>query len=396
MVFRRNGIAILVLDFFALSLFLIPLLISRISKRGRAADPRRILIIELWGIGDLVMMSAILKPLKDRYPYSEITLLSKTHGKELFGESGYIREFIEIDLPWTRFTKKYHWWSWDWKWLLATIRRLRKQKFDLIIDARGDIRNNLLSFLIGGRRRIGYDWFGGGFFLTEALSRSYKGKHRVEAWANILFSLRLTTEHYLPYLTVSERQNRFAENFLKEHGIKDEDLVIGIHPGAAIKNRCWPMERFAYAGEQIRDTYNARVIVFIEPGGYGDSFPMKGNFIKAKVTLYELVALIKNIDILLCNDSGAMHIATAVATPLIAIFGPGDVQRVGPFNNSEALVIQKDFTCRPCFDNCKYDKALCLDAINTEEVITAFERIVKNRLKQVHMLKPNLIGKVER
>ena len=169
---------------------------------------------------------------------------------------------------------------------------------------------------------------------------------------------------------------------MSEHAPQGKHLVIGIHPGAGVKTRCWPIDRFAKLGEHLKDAYNARVIVFIEPEGYGEDFPMQREFIKAKVSLQEMVALIKKIDILLCNDSGAMHIAIVVDTPVVAIFGPGDVKRIGPYKDTVVSIIRKDFACCPCFDNCKYDRALCLDAIQTEDVMEIFDTIVKNQLRQ--------------
>lgn len=379
---KRNKTLLSCIECGVLFIFLIPLMVSKIFSNRGQPYPKKILIIELWGIGDLIMMGTILKPLKNNYPHAEISLLSKTYGDTLFRDAGQISKFIEFYFPWTHFKSKYKFWKWDWIAFARMIRKLRQEKFDLILDARGDIRNNLLSFLIGGRRRIGYDWTGGGYFLTDVLSRGYKNNHRIEAWMNILNYLHITKEDCHPHLFITERQSGFADNFFKEHHVSDRDLVVGIHPGAAIKNRCWPMERFAQVGEQIRARYNARVIVFIEPGGYGENFPMEGELVKARTSLEEFVVLIKKIDILLCNDSGAMHIATAVDTPVLALFGPGDVHRIGPYKNAKASVIRKDFTCCPCFDDCKYIRAMCLDAIETEEVMKAFDAMIRNKLKQ--------------
>ncbi len=270
--------------------------------------------------------------------------------------------------------------------MFRTIGRVRARNFDLILDARGDIRNNVLSFFIGGKRRIGYDWMGGGFFLTDVLCKSYKSKHRVDAWVNILDHLGAKVEKPRPYLYVPEEYLRWADSFLSEHAPQGKHLVIGIHPGAGVKTRCWPIDRFAKLGEYVMDAYNARIIVFIEPEGYGEDFPMQREFLRAKVSLQEMIALIKKIDILLCNDSGAMHIATVVNTPVVALFGPGDVKRIEPYKNTEASIIRKDFACCPCFDNCKYNRVMCLDAIQTEEVMKTFDAMVENQLKQRDIL----------
>ena len=112
---------------------------------------RRILVMELWGIGDVVMMSAVLAPLRKAYPQAEICVLCQDHGREVLGQNKEISRFHCFKFPWTVFHGKYFFWTWDWRGLWRTLRALRQEKFDLILDARGDPRNDLLSFMTGAR-----------------------------------------------------------------------------------------------------------------------------------------------------------------------------------------------------------------------------------------------------
>jgi len=245
------------------------------------------------------------------------------------------------------------------------------------LDARGDIRNNLLSFLIGAKKRLGYQGTGGGYFLTHNLGNAHQNMHRVDAWLNLLESLGIGVYKCAPYLTLKENEEAFAENFLKASGISKGDLLVGIHPGARIKTRCWPLERFAKVAEYARDTCKAKIIVFLEPDGYGEDIPIRGENFKARLTLRELVALIKRLDLLVCNDGGAMHIATAVSTPVVAIFGPTDSLRFGPYGGSNTVIIEENISCRPCFDYCKFNKALCLERIGLNSVESAVYKAVE-------------------
>lgn len=368
MIRRDSKVCIVFLDLFVCVLFLVPLALAAIFNRKKSLYPRKILIMELWGIGDLVMMSAILKPLKENYPKARITVLSKEVSKTLFKDDSRVDEFINFYFPWTRFRKKYALWSWDWPGLFRIIARLRKEKFDLVLDARGDIRNNLLSFLSGGKIRLGYGWRGGGFFLTDNLRDAGKNLHRIDAWVNLLKYLRIGADNCEPYLSVNKEEEAFADDFLEANGISRKDLLVGIHPGAGIKTRCWPLERFARTAEYARDICKSRVIIFLEPEGYGAEIPIEGESLKVKLNLRQLTGLIKRLDLLICNDGGVMHIATAVNTAVVAIFGPGSPSWFGPYGAKSTMILENDIPCRPCFDYCKHNKAICLDRITVNRV----------------------------
>lgn len=378
MIIKKNRFLILLLDLLIFILFS-PILIFNSKKRKELSGFHNIIIIELWGIGDLVMMSPVLKSLKSGFPQARITLLSKNFGKDLFGGCGYIDRFVEFDFPWTRFRGKYRLWDWDWKSLIRLIKKLRKEKFDLVFDARGDTRNNLLSSLICSKKRIGYGWRGGGYFLTDIGSSGFEFQHRTMAWINLLFHLGIREISDKPFIFIANKAADAATDFLKNFGIKNGELVIGIHPGAGVKTRCWPIDRFARVADYIRENYPSKIFVFIEPDGYGDDIPIKGESFKVKMPLKELVALISKLDLLICNDSGIMHIASAVDTKTIAIFGPGDIIKIGPNGGKCRVVMKQDVPCRPCFDNCKFDKPFCLNSIKVDDVIKVVDMTIKKQ-----------------
>jgi len=338
----------------------------------------KILIIEIWNLGDLIMMSTIIKPLKQNFPNSRITLLGKSIAIQLFEKNVCIDEYKVFNFPWTAHKNKYRFWSWNWKELIRVINELRKQEFDLALDARGDFRNNLLSFLIGAKRRIGYNWTGGGYFLTDVAQFDYNNGHRIDAWLNLLNYLGIKVESPKPYLSVAKDEEEWAGSFLREKGIGEGDLVIGIHPGARIKTRCWPLDRFAEVADYIKDNYKSKIIVFIEPDDYGQDIPIKKEHLKVKVSLRQLIALIKKLNLLICNDSGVMHIACALGIPLVAIFGPGDIKRIGPYGDKYTVVIKEQMECRPCFDYCKYKEPFCITKISVEEVLKEVDNKIKS------------------
>jgi heptosyltransferase I len=357
-----------------------PSKIVAFRKSKKQVEYKKILIFELWGIGDLIIMSSVIRHFKKRYPTTEISLLSKSIARDVFKNSDLFDEIIEIDFPWTRFKGKYRFWTWDWKDLSTIIMKTRGKKFDLSIDARGDLRNNLLSFLIGAKKRIGYDWSGGGYFLTDVVKCNYTSLHRADAWANLLTYIGVKDTDTRPVIVVNKEEGVWADEFLKKKGIDTQKPIIGIHPGARIKTRCWPLERFSKVANYLKQT-NSQVIVFIDPDGYGEDIILPEGCLKVRVNLREFTALVKELDFLVCNDGGAMHIATAVCTPVVAVFGPTDPARFGPYGGGNIVVLKENVPCRPCFDYCRYKEPYCLTDITAEQVIKQVDSITNKARK---------------
>ena len=242
---RDNKVLIAALNGVTFLVFSIPLFVERLKRPSKTAEVKRILVVELWGIGDLVLMSGVLPSLRELFPQAEIDLLAKPVASELFTGATSFNQVIGFHFPWTSFRGKYHGWRWDWWGLGRVLLSLRRKRYDLVIDARGDIRNNLLAFLSGGRRRLGYDWTGGGFFLTTRGARATRSEHRAKAWAELLQMVGGQEEFCQPQLAVSGEEKIWASEYLRQHGISPDDFIVGIHPGAGQKIRCWPLEHFA-------------------------------------------------------------------------------------------------------------------------------------------------------
>lgn len=337
-------------------------------KSKNIKNSNKILVFELWGIGDVVLSTGLLQVLRKAFLNSEITLLAKEHAKSILFTNGSVDKFIVYDFPWTKFKRKYHLWRWDWLGLIRLVKRLRAEKFDLILDARGDIRNNFLSFLIGAKRRIGYDWTGGGYFLTDIVKCKQKNLHRVDAWANLIKHLGLKDINVNPVIMISEEEKRWVDEFFQSEEIDKEKLIIGIHPGARIKTRRWPLDRFGKVADYVIDTYKAKVIVFIDPEGTGDDISIKGKYMSMKLSLRQLIAVLPKLGLFICNDGGPMHLAAAAGVPIVSIFGPTEPKWFGPYGQKDAVVIKKNFSCRPCFDRCSLRKPACLESIDFEQV----------------------------
>ena len=303
-------------------------------RRGGPAPPiERVLVIEPWNIGDVVLATPLLIELRERFPAARITLLARGYARDLLEGSGLVDEVIVADLPWTAPEKKYRITPAVAMRMRSLIRELRKRRFDVTIDSRMDIRSNLLAAASGASRRIGYDIGGGGWLLTDTLPSDRDDSHKVDDWLALVRCLSVSeaivpAERIRPRLVVSEAERKNAGNELAA-AAGDARPTIGYHPGGSHPGKRWPREQFRELMTQLRNSIDGRNLVFLGPDEKNIQDWPAGVAVM-RPSLRSLMAQISCCDVLICNDSGPMHIADALGVPVVAIFEMGNPQWFGP------------------------------------------------------------------
>jgi heptosyltransferase-2 len=330
---------------------------------------RRILVVEIWGIGDAVLATAALVALRRALPNAHLTVLVKPHAAALFDSGELVDEVIAYDFPWTSVTRKYLLARYDLRSIWLMLRRLRAGKYDLSIDARMDPRSNLLTLLAGVRRRIGYAHAAGSWLLTDRVPVRDPDEHRVDDWLQLVRAAGIPAEGQ-PTLGVSGAEKHWAKAWLAARGLDAARRLIGIHPGASNPVRRWDLARFGAVADAFSEHHDAQIIVFADDTGYGEQIPMVHDHAVARVSIRELMALVSHCDLLVCNESGPMHIAGALGTPVLAIFTSMLPAWFGPRAERDRVVIQSNFPCRPCFDRCKFAEPYCNTNISVAAVLS--------------------------
>jgi ADP-heptose:LPS heptosyltransferase len=345
---RNKTLALKAID--AVGPALVPLLERLWPPRADSSEAaRRILVIEPWLIGDVVLATPVLQALRERYPDAHISLLAKAHAEELLRNSGLVDDVIIADLPWTATAGKYRPSRYDRGEIAGLVSRLRAARFDLTIDCRMDIRSNLVTFATGAPRRIGYAFGGGSYLLTDAVVASPNDHHKVRDWLALLRPLdggNGTTDvteslarRFKPRLNVTDEERTQAAARLSSLGFLEDDMILGIHPGASQPRRRWPLEDFAWVAEALAGRYSSKTLVFLDPDGYGEAMRLRGvRFLRT--SLREMMAAMTQCDLLLCNDSGPMHVADALGVPLVGIFTTGNPAWHRPFGDDQITVGQ--------------------------------------------------------
>ena len=245
---------------------------------------------------------------------------------------------------------------------------LRERRFTLTIDLQRKFRTELLMYLSGAVERVGK-----GRLCTVRVSEQ-GNKHATVHYFDLLHAAGIPAEDQRLELFLSESERLDAAQRFDTAGTNDGQLKVGFFPGAGWKLREWMPERFAAIGDRLVQRFNADVLIF---GGQQETelvqsvvnlmnapaIPFAGN-----LQIRQLAACIEKCDLFLTNDTGPMHIAAAVGTPTVSLFGPGNHIRFQPLGELHQI-IRHDVPCSPCkqfTDKCKDN--ICMKGIGVDEV----------------------------
>jgi heptosyltransferase-2 len=353
-----------------------PLLRAAFAPTGHTnGAPRKILVSELWHIGDVVIAMPFLAALRQRFPHAEITLLAKAHATETLANTGLVDRFITFALPWTFIDEDRRTWR-SWLGLPALVRRLRSERFDLAFDCSRDGRNHLLLYLSGAARRVGFGFGGGEFLLTDPVPAGSLDLHRTEDWLRLLTPFVAGSAAPVasePRLVISDKEREWLDRFLSTHRVRSGDFVVGVHPGGSSRLKRWSVESFEAMARVASDEFDARILWIVDPAGTAADASLPEGSIRAKPTLRQLIALLSRCNLLICNDGGPMHLAAALGVPTFAVYSWGKPEWWRPpFQAVRHSWIQRlDIECRPCAGHCVFAEPICLTGLSVDNAIDA-------------------------
>ncbi|MEO6306500.1 MAG: lipopolysaccharide heptosyltransferase II [Nitrospiraceae bacterium] len=337
---------------------------------------KRILVRGPNWLGDAVMCEPALRGLRRLFPDAQIALLVKPAVADLFVGHPALTRVLTYD------SKGRHA-GLTGKWALAG--QLRRQGFDLAILFQNAFEAAFLTFLAGVPRRYGYATDGRSLLLSDsvAVPDRHMLVHQVRYYWDLLKPLGLTGDPSAPELVVfPEEEQAMAGRFAKG-GLTASDVVVGINPGSTYGGaKRWLPERFAEVTERlsrtIRESPGKQVSVVIF-GAAGEErlgqdiaarLSSRSLVLSGATTIRELMVALKRCAMLLTNDTGPMHIASAFQVPVVAIFGPTDWRTTSPFGNAHAIV-REPVDCAPCLlRECPIDHR-CMTRVTVDQVYEA-------------------------
>lgn len=338
-----------------------------------------ILIVKLSAIGDVIHTLPSLAALRKLYPDAHITWVVEE------AAAGLLKNHPLLDAVLISRRKK---WLNDFKRggirralreMRLFIRELRTRRYDLVIDFHGLLKSSVIVLLSGGKRKLGYDSLQelSGLFYNEKITEDMK-KHAVDRYLD--FPRYLGADVSRPEFPLPADSTAAAkiQTILEKHHLEDKDF-IAINPVAFWETKLWDNGKFAHLADSIKTELNSNVAF---TGSEKEPLEKIISLMKTKAvnlggetSLAELAQFYKKARLVITTDSGPMHLAAAVGTEVVALFGPTDPQRTGPYGEGHTI-IRADLPCSPCFlKNCQTKK--CMQDILPGQVLA----VIKERLK---------------
>ncbi|MGH7219968.1 MAG: lipopolysaccharide heptosyltransferase II, partial [Nitrospiraceae bacterium] len=337
---------------------------------------KRILVRGPNWLGDAVMCEPALRGLRRLFPDAQIALMVKPAVADLFAGHPALTRVLIYD------TEGRHA-GLSSKWVLA--RQLRRQGFDLAVLFQNAFEAAFLTFLAGVPRRYGYATDGRSLLLSDPVAAPDRRTlvHQVRYYWELLKPLGLTGDPSAPELVVFPEEEQAMEGRFAEGGLTATDVVVGINPGSTYGGaKRWLPERFAEVTERLCRTIResreqqASVVIF---GAKGEEqlgreiaarLSSRSLILSGTTTIRELMAAVKRCAMLLTNDTGPMHIASAFQVPVVAIFGPTDWRTTSPFG-SASTIVRQPVDCSPCLlRECPIDHR-CMTRVTVDQVYDA-------------------------
>ena len=322
----------------------------------------------------MVLLTPALRALKIAYPQSHLSLLIRPLVADLMITHPYVDEII-IDSKRRGLNCLPSFWK--------SVSEIRRSGFDLAVVLHPtSFRNALIPFLAGIPERIGSNVSGRGILLTKTCS-DRTDLHEVHRYLRVLELIDIHESNTRLEFWNTDADRQAARQILTKHSISPKENLIGVNLGTTWLTKRWSLENFAEVITQVQKRFDARILLTGSSAEIPLGEALAGitkvetiNLI-GKTTLMQLGALIERCDLYLTCDSGPMHIAAAVGTPTVALFGPTSPIRHGPYGANHE-VIEKPVECRPCYKRkCqrKDQPHLCMTEIDPNEVVAQILKV---------------------
>jgi lipopolysaccharide heptosyltransferase II len=343
--------------------------VNRFVCRRPPGTQRRFLLVSTTGVGDTLWGTPAVDALRRTYPDSYIGVLTNPLGADLLKGNPAIDEIFVfkrgalgmINLP----------------FLIRTLRKRRLK--EVFIFHASDRIIWPISALTCAPEITGFEGQSKDldFILTKVISVQ-DTLHGVENRFRMLADTGVDRRDETLSLYLTEEDEHEADAFLEANGIASNELLIGLHPGAQKPFKCWPAGNYAEVGNVYRDRYRIVITGNAAERDLADRVRsgIEGAVSAAgRLSLRGTAALIKKMSLFITNDTGPMHMAFALKTPVIAVFGPTDPRLCGPCRAENATVIKAEESCSPCVGK-RCETPVCLEQVTARDVIDAAKNML--------------------
>ncbi|MDD5130190.1 MAG: lipopolysaccharide heptosyltransferase II [Candidatus Omnitrophica bacterium] len=325
----------------------------------------KILFVTLSNIGDCILSLPVLDCLRQKYPDARITCLVPVRPREIFADNPGVSEVVIFDKH-AKLTEK-----------IKLFFALSRKNFDLVVD----LRNSFFGAFLPARKKS--------LFFAPLRRIPAKIKHMKERhlfWAG-LFDYSKANKIY-PSVIVVQEDIDYINHILTGRNLADSAKLIVIAPGARSQVKCWNKENFSQLCSQLIEEGYHIILAGDQLDQPVCDYLTQANGDKiinlcAKTNLGQLAALLKQSQLLITNDSAVMHLSSYLNVPVVAIFGPTDEKKYGPWS-ARSAVVKKDIFCRPCAKaQCRFGSLECLACIKPSDVLNQAKALLSGRERAI-------------
>ncbi|HEX8457729.1 MAG TPA: glycosyltransferase family 9 protein [Pyrinomonadaceae bacterium] len=287
-------------------------------------EPQNILVIDFGQLGDVVLSLPALHAVRARFPRARITVAVGKPGKQVVQMSGAADETIVVDRVSLRDgSKPVSVWR-----IARLVKEVRARRFDFVIDLHSLSETNLLGYLSGARLRLyGRRPTRSLDFLSNFRPRPAfedRTKHAVERYLDVIAPLGVPAVSRVPRLSVSAEDMRAVDELLRRERAGTDAPLVGMFPGAGHPSRCWPLARFAELAARLENNDGVRTVVFAGPEERALVKAIRAEFPRSvvvfdRLSIPQLAAAAARMSVFVSNDTGPMHVAAAVGTPVVIL-----------------------------------------------------------------------------
>ena len=345
--------------------------------------PKRILVIRLDRLGDVILSTPVLQALRERFPHAFMAMMVRPACRDVVVGNPALNEVILYEKEGAH------------RSIRGTIRfarELRRYDFDTALVLHPSNRSHWIPWLARIPVRIGYARKSGWLLTHRVPHRKQEGKkHEAVYTLELLAGFGLTPPRPQPFVPVSPDARQRVERLLQEALIQPSDRLVAIHPSASCVSKRWMPERFAQVADRLVAAQGIRICLVAgeSDAGYANQVAQAMqqptlNF-AGRLTIGELAALLQRCRLLISNDSGPVHVAAAVGTPVVDIFGRNQQglspQRWGPLGEGH-VILHKEVGCVTCLAHHCDIGFLCLTSLEVGEVYRAAVTVLQGPAPQ--------------
>jgi ADP-heptose:LPS heptosyltransferase len=329
----------------------------------------RLLIIKLRAVGDVLLSTIVTGNLRRAFPGAHIDFLTEPPGADILKGNPYLDQVIVYD----RATMTGP----------GLIRRVRSNRYDLVLDLFGNPRTALITRLSGARLRVGYRFRGRSYAYNHIVEPRGDKVHNTQFNLDALEAIDVPVVDRSLHFYYSHDDESYIDDYLARAGLKNR-FRVGLITGGGWYTKRWGLQNYAALADRLVDRYQAAIILPWGPGQFSDtehiqSMMRREAFVPPATTLQQLGVLLKRCAVVVSNDSGPMHIAAAVGTPVLGIYGPTDPRLQGPYGPHHLVVRNEEVPCLGCnLTKCPIGHP-CMLELSVERV----EEAVGNLLAQI-------------